>query len=325
MEFMPDFKVLRPTTIDEAVAAFRDTPHARYVAGGTDLIVNIRRGIANPPALIDLSGVAQIGRIEQMDGGGMRIGAGVTLNALNEDTQIAKDYTAIAQATAQVAAPTHRNVATVGGNLCLDTRCIYFNQSEWWRDANAYCLKHKGEVCHVAPSGNFCFAAFSGDLAPALLVFGAKVELNGPDGARTVPLSDLYADDGAAHLLLGEGELVTAVVVSGSDGLKSGYSKVRVRDSIDFPLAGIAMALKRNGENLADLRVAMTGLNSCPLLLDGTTGLIGAPPDEDALATLLGKQIQPMSSTFTAPGYRRKVAANMTRALLRKLYSSHLS
>ena len=320
MEFMPDFKVLRPATIAEAVAAFRDTSDARYVAGGTDLIVNIRRGIASPLALIDLAGIDQMGRIEHMDDGGLRIGAGVTLNALIENAHIAKDYTAIAEAAAQVAAPTHRNVATVGGNLCLDTRCIYFNQSEWWRDANAYCLKHKGEVCHVAPSGNFCFAAFSGDLAPALLVFGARVELNGPDGTRTIPLSDLYADDGAAHLLLGKGELVTAVVLPGSGDLTSGYTKVRVRQSIDFPLAGIAMALKRDGDTLTDLRVAMTGLNSCPLLLDGTADLIGTPPDEDALATLLGKQIQPMSSTFTAPGYRRKVAANMTRAVLRQLF-----
>jgi len=320
MEYMPDFQVLRPTTIEAAVAAFRDHPDGRYVAGGTDLIVNIRRGIAAPEQLIELAGIDGLGGIDPTDDGGLRIGAGVTLNALIEHGRIGQDYTAVTEAAMQVAAPTHRAVATVGGNLCLDTRCVYFNQSEWWRDANNYCLKHKGEVCHVAPSGDHCFAAFSGDLAPALLAFGAKIDITGPDGDRTVPLSELYADDGAAHLLLTAGELVTAVSLPGATGLTSGYAKVRVRSAIDFPLAGIAIALRRDGDNVADIRVAQTGLNSCPLLLHGTADLTGAPLDEEALTALLGKQIQPMTSTFTPPGYRRKVAANMTGALARRLF-----
>jgi len=325
MEYMPDFQVLRPATINEAVALFRGHQDARYVAGGTDLIVNIRRGIAAPGALIELTGISGLDSIEPTDDGGLRIGAAVPLNTLIENREIATGYGAIIEAARQVAAPTHRNVATVGGNLCLDTRCIYFNQSEWWRKANAYCLKYKGEICHVAPSGDHCFAAFSGDLAPALLVFGARVEITGPEGARVIGLSDLYVDDGASHLLLGEGELVTAVLLPGAGGLKSGYAKIRVRDSIDFPLAGVAIALHREGERLTELKVALTGLNSCPLLLVGTADLTGAPLDEDALATLIGKQIQPMTSTFTPPGYRRKVAANMARALTRRLFDEGLT
>ena len=322
MEYMPDFQVLRPTTIEAAVAAFRDHENARYVAGGTDLIVNIRRGIAAPETLIELAGIGGLDHIEPTDDGGLRIGAGVTLNALIQNGQISQDYAAIAEAAKLVAAPTHRNVATIGGNLCLDTRCVYFNQSEWWRDANKYCLKHKGDVCHVAPSGEHCFAAFSGDMAPALLVFGARVDIAGPDGDRTIPLSELYTDDGAAHLLLAAGELVTAVLLPNAAGLASGYAKVRVRDAIDFPLAGIAIALRRDGEAIAELNVAQTGLNSCPLLLDGTADLIDAPLDESALAALLGKQIQPMTSTFTPPGYRRKVASNLTRDLARRLFDT---
>ncbi len=322
MEYMPDFQVLRPTTIDDAVAAFASHPEARYVAGGTDLIVNIRRGIAAPKTLIDLAAIDGMDTIEATDDGTLRIGAGVTLNDLLKNTIIATDYLAIADAAAVVAAPTHRNVATVGGNLCLDTRCVYFNQSEWWRESNAYCLKYKGDVCHVAPSGDFCFAAFSGDLAPALLVFGATVDIVGPEGLRTLPLGDMYVDDGAAHLALGPGDLVTAVRLPGAGKGISGYAKVRVRDSIDFPLAGIAMNITRDGENLSALSVALTGLNSCPKLLTGTAGMIGKPLNEEALVALLGKQIQPMSSTFTPPGYRRKVAANLTRALARRLFDA---
>ncbi len=319
MEYMPDFRLLRPATVDAAVTAFRDSPGARYVAGGTDLMVNIRRGIAAPETLVDLAGIGGLDEIEATDDG-LRIGAGVTLSAIIASRRIATDYAAVAEAAAQVAAPTHRNVATLGGNLCLDTRCVYFNQSQWWRESNDYCLKYRGETCHVAPNGDHCFAAFSGDLAPALMVFGASVEIAGPDGLRRIPLGDLYADDGANHLLLAAGELVIAVLLPPADAAKSGYAKVRVRESIDFPLAGIAVSIKRDGENLAGIKVAMTGLNSCPVALQGTAAMSGAPLDEDALAALLGKQIQPMSSTLTPPGYRRKVAANLTRALARKLF-----
>ncbi len=316
MEYMPEFQVLRPTTLDQAMAAMGENPEARYVAGGTDLIVNIRRGIAAPQTLIDLADITDLNRIEPTADGGLRIGAGVTLNDLIGDQIIDSGFTAIAEAAAQVAAPTHRNMATVGGNLCLDTRCVYFNQSQWWRNANDYCLKHQGTVCHVAPSGSFCFAAFSGDLAPALLIFAARIEIIGPGGTRTIPLSDLYQDDGAAHLLLGRGELITAVLLPAAHNIKSGYEKARIRQSIDFPLAGVAMALDTD---LGSISVALTGLNSCPLLVQGTASLTTSRHDMDALVKLIGKQIQPMSSTLTPPGYRRKVAANLTRALAGRL------
>ena len=139
------------------------------------------------------------------------IGAGVTIAALARHPEIGGRYRALAQAAAAIAGPGHRTMATVGGNLCLDTRCIYYNQSEWWRSANAYCLKNGGDTCHVAPQGQRCHATFSGDLAPALLVFGAKVDIAGDQGRRRIPLSDLYVEDGKAHLALAEGELVVAV------------------------------------------------------------------------------------------------------------------
>ncbi|MBT4933611.1 MAG: 4-hydroxybenzoyl-CoA reductase subunit beta [Rhodospirillaceae bacterium] len=316
MEFMPDFSVLHPASIEEAVNLFSQNPGARYIAGGTDLVVNIRRGIEAPQTLIDLSHIAEMKQIESDGAGGYILGAGVTLKTIIDHQDITDNFDAVSQAAATVAAATHRQVATLGGNLCLDTRCIFYNQSEWWRSANDYCLKSRGDVCHVAPSGDHCFAAFSGDLAPALLVFDADVTMIGPEGSRTVPLNDIYTDDGAAHLLLTEGEILTAVHLPSAQDYRSGYAKVRVRDSLDFPLAGAAIAMKMGPEGLEQIKVALTGLNSCPIVLTGTDALAGHRVDEKALnilTALLPKQIQPMTSTMTPPGYRRKVATNLIR------------
>jgi 4-hydroxybenzoyl-CoA reductase subunit beta len=326
MEYMPEFRTLRPRSLDELVEARRDHPAARLLAGGTDLIVNIRRGIVAPEALIDLTGVEDLRRIERDEAtGGLRIGAAVTLAELIEDPAIRSAYPVVVEAAEAVAAASHREVATVGGNLCLDTRCVFYNQSEWWRKSNDYCLKYRGEICHVAPKSKVCFAAFSGDLAPALIALGAEVEILGGGGRRRLPLEEIYAEDGAAHLLLAEDESLVTVTLPPSPGLEAGYAKVRVRAAVDFPLAGVAVALRRQGDGLSHLRVALTGTNSRPILVDGTEALLGAAFDEaqlDRLVGLLPKQIQPMSSTFTPPGYRRKVTANLTRSLTRRLFAA---
>jgi 4-hydroxybenzoyl-CoA reductase subunit beta len=322
MEYLPEFRLHRPGTVAEAVDLVRQHPGARFVAGGTDLIVNLRRGMVATETLLDLTGIAEIATVEDRDGG-LRIGAGVRLADLAADASVRARYPVLAEAAAAVAGPTHRQAATVGGNLCLDTRCVYYNQSEWWRRSNDYCLKYRGEVCHVAPSGRHCFAAYSGDLAPALLVLKAEVELAGPAGKRTIPLDELFADDGRAHLRLAPDELLTAVHLAPANGVTTGYAKARVRGSIDFPLAGVAVALGRDKEALTDLRIALTGTNSRPILVAGTDAFLGRPLDDpvlDALARLMSKQMQPMTSTFTPPGYRRRVVANLTRRLVRQLY-----
>src|SRR6516165_5188724 len=180
---LPTFRLAEPRTIEEAIAACRSHPGSRFIAGGTDLLVNMRRGISSPEALIDLSGIDELTEI-QIDDSGVTIGAGVTIATLARNNVIVARYRALAQAAEAIAGPGHRILGTVGGNLCLDTRCIYYNQSEWWRRANAYCLKNRGSICHVAPQGQRCHAAFSGDLAPALLVLGAELVIYGTQGTR---------------------------------------------------------------------------------------------------------------------------------------------
>jgi 4-hydroxybenzoyl-CoA reductase subunit beta len=224
-------------------------------------------------------------------------------------------------------------MGTVGGNLCLDTRCIFYNQSEWWRSANDHCLKTTGQICHVAPkSHGVCFATFSGDLAPALMTLGAEVDLLGPDGRRTLPLSEFYighakhdgaSGDGKNFLALGAGEFVTAVRVRNTPGLRSAYDKIRIRRSIEYPVAGVAVALRREGEKLLDLRVAFTGTNPRPVLLEGTAELCGGKLDErifKALDDLVRDQIMAMKTTFTPGHYRRRVAGVLARRLVQRLF-----
>jgi 4-hydroxybenzoyl-CoA reductase subunit beta len=313
---LSDFHLLQPLTIQEAIAARLDHPNARFLAGGTDLLVNMRRGISNPNSLIDLSAIDELSEIELREDG-VTIGAGVTIAALARHEFFADRYKALSQAAQAIAGPAHRAMATVGGNLCLDTRCIYYNQSEWWRSANAYCLKNGGDTCHVAPQGRRCHAAFTGDLAPALLVLGAKIDIAGPQGRRQISLSDLYVEDGKAHLTLADSELVAAVHLPANQP-PSTYEKIRVRSAIDFPLAGVAVALAVSGSIVSSLRIGLTGTNSRPFLLTGTDVFVGRSIDEKLLQEierLVQKQVQPMRTTLTSANYRRVTAAALARRL----------
>lgn len=317
---LPSFRLAQPSDVAAAVAA-RSEANSRFIAGGTDLVPNLRRGLNGLQTLIDLSGIEELKACE-MTGEGARIGAGVTLAALAAMPSLRERYRALAEAAESIAGPSHRTQATVGGNLCLDTRCIYYNQSEWWRKANDYCLKHKGDTCHVAPQGNRCHAAFSGDLAPALIALGADVEIAGGNGRRRMPLADLYVEDGRAHLALAEDELIVAVHLP-ANAPASRYQKVRTRGAIDFPLAGVAVALRASGAVTA-LRIALTGANSRPFLLTGTDALVGKKLDEAALQTidkLVQKQVQPMRTTLASAQYRRLAAAGLARRLASMLYA----
>ena len=336
MDALPEFAVVHPTTLDDVVKARAAHPDSRLLGGGTDLVVNIRRGILAPPLLIDLNRVAEL-RAIRADARLIEIGAAVTLAELAAHPQVIEHYPVVAQAAACIAGPTHRNMGTVGGNLCLDTRCLFYNQSEWWRSANEHCLKTTGDVCHVAPkSRGVCFATFSGDLAPALLTLAAEVDLAGPAGRRTLALERLYIGyarqdepitesrgDGKYYLALRPGELVTAVRARNREGLRSAYDKIRIRRSIEYPVTGVAVALRRKGDTLADLRVAFTGTNPRPVLLAGTPELCGGGLDErvlDGLDALVRDQIMSMKTTFTPGHYRRRVAGVLARRLVERLF-----
>lgn len=302
---LPELTLSRPRSLAEALVLAR-APGARLVAGGTGLVPNLRAGLEEPRMLVSLQQVPELRSIVR-DQSAIRIGACVSLQKIVDDEALPA---ALREAARSIGAPAHRFAGTLGGNLCLDTRCLYYNQSEEWRASNGYCLKRGGEICHVAPKGKVCRAAFSGDLAPALLVLEAQIEIAGSGGDHSIkPLVQLYRDDGAQHLTLAPGEIVVAVRLP-VRSVRSGYAKARRRGAIDFPLAGVAMALSAD-----HLRVALTGTNSCPLLLAGTEP--GMAPA--ALAKLVQKQVKPLRTTIGAADYRRQVAAVLARRLLARL------
>jgi 4-hydroxybenzoyl-CoA reductase subunit beta len=338
MDALPQFDLIRPRTLEDLIAARAAYADSRMLGGGTDLVVNIRRGILAPPVLIEINGVAEL-RAVKADARALELGAAATLAEVAAHPGVVQHYPVVAQAAGRIAGPTHRNMGTVGGNLCLDTRCIFYNQSEWWRQANHHCLKTTGDICHVAPkSRGVCFATFSGDLAPALLALDAEIDIAGPAGRRSMSLAELYIGyarqdepvtesrgDGKFFLSLRAGEIVTAVRARSTSGLRSAYDKIRIRRSIEYPVTGVAVALRRDGDTLADLRVAFTGTNPRPVRLVGTAALCGGPLDDRVfrgLDTLVRDQIMAMKTTFTPGHYRRRVAGVLARRLVQRLFTA---
>ncbi|MCP5075570.1 MAG: 4-hydroxybenzoyl-CoA reductase subunit beta [Rhodobacteraceae bacterium] len=314
-EAMIPFRLIQPTNLDEAISALT-TEGAQPVSGGTDLLVRLRKGLSETNTLVDLTNIAALKKIEKYENG-LRIGAGATLAELERNPDLA-EYAAVLQAVQSVAGPTHREAATLGGNLCLDTRCVYYNQSHWWRKSNDFCLKYRGEICHVAPKGNRCRAAFSGDIAPALMVHRALIEIAGPAGVRQIPLAEFYLEDGAVHTVLQQGEIVLAVHLP-QPGAASKYGKIRVRGSIDYPLAGVAVACETATDGNR-FTLAVTGTNSKPILVDITDPL---GDDADTFFAALEKSVQkavsPQRTTTIAPHYRRLSVSALARRIARQL------
>ncbi|MBK8759972.1 MAG: 4-hydroxybenzoyl-CoA reductase subunit beta [Sulfuritalea sp.] len=324
MNALPNFQYLRPATAADALRLRAANPTSQYIAGGTDLLPNLRRGLASPAAVIDLGAIAELTEIAEQ-GNALRIGSGVSLARIAAHPAVTARLPALAQAAASVAGPTHRAAATLGGNLCLDTRCSYYNQSEAWRAGNNYCMKRDGDGCRVAKKSKRCYAAFSGDVAPALIALNTEVEILGADGSRRQPLIELYRDDGMQWLTLAPGELVVAVTVPLDDAWRSAYEKVRVRGAIDFPLAGVAVALRREGGLLTGLRIALTGVSSQPLAIDGLNALLGKPLDAaalDAISEQADLANRSMKTTLVDVLYRRGVSLVLAKRLTQRLWDA---
>lgn len=310
---LPTFQLLRPKTLDEAVALLaRHDGEVKIVAGGTDLLPSMKQRLFTPPYVLDLRGVRELNGIRNVPGQGVEIGALTTLTTIEHSQVIRKDYPVLYEAVKTVASPVLRNMGTLGGNICLDTRCLWYNQSLQWRKSCGFCLKKDGDLCHVAPGGKFCWAAFSGDTPPALLCLGAELEIISSHGVRHTPLSEFYINNGILRLHLTPGEIVARVrLPESSAGWRGGYHKLRIRGSIDYPLAGVAVALRMDRGRVADARVAITGVNPAPhLVKDADAQLIGMAPDE-ALAERVGEMAvrtaKPLTTSALTPEYRREM------------------
>jgi 4-hydroxybenzoyl-CoA reductase subunit beta len=321
---LPSFQLLRPKTLDEAVALMaKHDGEVKVVAGGTDLLPSMKQKLFTPAFVLDLRGVSELRGVRALPGRGVEIGALTTLTAVEHSLVIRKDYPVLYEAVKTVASPVLRNMGTLGGNVCLDTRCLWYNQSLLWRKSCGFCLKKDGNLCHVAPGGKFCWAAFSGDTPPALLCLGAEVEIAGPAGVRRTPLSEFYVNDGILRLHLAANEIVTRVYLSeAAAGWQGSYQKMRVRGSIDYPLAGVAVALKMKSGRVEDARVAITALNPAPFLLkDADAHLIGYEPSEEMaerIGELAARTAKPLTTSALTPEYRREmVRVYAKRAVMR--------
>src|SRR5947208_4482151 len=194
---LPAFKLLRPRTVEQAVSHL--TSHAsdiQIIAGGTDLLPSMKQRLFTPKYLLDIRGIEELRSIRSISGHGTEIGALVTLTAIEDSEFLRRSYPVLREAAATVASPILRNMGTIGGNICLDTRCVWYNQSLTWRKSCGFCIKKDGDLCHVAPGGKKCWAAFSADTPPALLCLNTDIEIGGPNGVRRLPLRDSYTGEG---------------------------------------------------------------------------------------------------------------------------------
>jgi 4-hydroxybenzoyl-CoA reductase subunit beta len=311
---LPAFKLLRPRSIEEAVGYLaRHAGEVQILAGGTDLIPSMKQRLFHPAFVMDIRGVEDMQGIHVLPGAGVEIGALTPLSVVEDSEFIHRNYRVLHEAVMTVASPILRNMGTLGGNICLDTRCLWYNQSLQWRRSCGFCIKKDGDLCHVAPGGTRCWAAFSGDTPPALLCLGADVEIVGPKGFRRVPLKDFYTSVGDAHLKLDPNEMLARVFLpEASSGWKGSYQKLRIRGSIDYPLAGVAVAFKKNGGPVEAARVAITAVNPAPLLVPGSDhALIGRQAVDEHVATVVGelaaKTGKPLTTSALTPEYRREM------------------
>jgi 4-hydroxybenzoyl-CoA reductase subunit beta len=321
---LPYFVFHSPRSVREAAELVAAAPpgEAMLVAGGTDVIPNMKRRQQVPGALVSLRRIESLRGIA--NGDGLTIGSGVTLTELVRDARLSGGYTALRQAAVQIATPHLRNMGTIGGNICLDTRCNYYDQSYEWRKAIDFCMKKDGEVCWVAPSSARCLAVSSTDTAPALIALGARVSLVGPDGPRELPLTELYHNDGIHYLTRTPSEVLTAVHLPRLDGWRSTYWKLRRRGSFDFPVLSVAAAARLGGDGTVhEARIVLGAVASRPVESTAAeASLAEGPLTDDAIdkaAELAAVPARPMDNTDFSLVWRKRVTRDFVRYALREL------
>jgi len=321
---LPPFTYLAPVSVTDAVKLMADHgPAAMLVAGGTDLYPNMKRRQFEPSVLVGLRGIRDLTGVRGSAATGMTIGAGTTLTAVSEHAAIARSYPALATAAGLVSSPQLRNMGTIGGNVCVDTRCNYYNQSYQWRKAVNFCMKKDGEICLVAPGSHRCWAVSSSDTAPVLWSLGAKVRLVSPKGERVIPISALYQDDGIQYLSKQPGEVLTDIVLPPAEGWRSRYLKLRRRGSFDFPVLGVAVALRMEGDTVKEAAITLGAVASQPRPApDAAALLVGqrlSPELIERVAEAAYRPSKPLDNTDLTHPYRKKMTRVFVARALRGL------
>jgi 4-hydroxybenzoyl-CoA reductase subunit beta len=320
---LPLFEWVAPRTVDELLAHLSSrASESLIVAGGTDAVPNLKHRLHEPRAVVHIGGIRELSFVRS-EADGLHLGALVTLAAIARHAEIRRDFPSLAKAAGLVAGPQLRNMGTIGGNLCLDTRCTYYNQTYFWREALGFCLKKSGTVCHVVPTGKRCVAAHSSDLAPVLISLGAEVEIANASGRRTIKVDEFFVADGIHNNVLAPGDVVTRIFVPArSRGARCGYQKLRPRASIDFPMLSIAFAARMNGATCEDARLVVSAIAARPRVISGVEAVVrGKPLDESAaesLAQAAYKQCHPLINIPYDRDYRQEMVPVFVRRAVRE-------
>ncbi len=322
---LPPYRYHRPDTVEQAVSLLGEHgERALPIAGGTDLVPNMKHRLFTPEHLVALKRIGELQGIRR-ENGHLSIGATESLTAVSRNPEVARHFPALADAAGHVAGPQLRNMGTIGGNLCLDTRCTYYNQTRFWREALGFCLKKDGDVCHVTKVGKKCVAAHSADTPPVLMSLGASAELAGPEGRRTLPVRDFFLADGIRNTRRHPDEIVTRILIPiPQSGFRSGYAKLRQRKSIDFPLLTVAVAALLDGDGrVREIGGVVTALGSRPRELAGwqelAEGEVLGEALVEALAERAHQQCHPLENIIVDPEWRRAMVPVYTRRALEQL------
>lgn len=325
---LPKFEFLEPVAINEAVNLLGKYPgQCSVLAGGTDLLVAMKQRRQTPKYILSLAKISALKQIQEV-AGRITIGSLTTLEEIIASAEIREKLPLLAQAAWEVGSPLLRNMATIGGNICLDTRCRFYNQSEFWRGAKPDCHKAGGVICHVTNKENVCYSTFSGDIAPALIALNAKIRLVGGSGERLLPLAQFYTGVGRKPNLLGANDneiLVEIKVPLLAEGTKGIYRKFRLRESIDFPLVGLAMILRIDSgtEICQDVRLVFSGVGSCPIQAkEAGNLLIGKKLDEETIAAAAEKaagEVHPVKTDRVTPQFKKKIVRAMVAEVIAEL------
>jgi 4-hydroxybenzoyl-CoA reductase subunit beta len=321
---LPKMDHCAPTTVAEAISFLdKHGAEAEVLAGGTDLVAACKLRNIRPDLLVSLAGIPELKGIRFQEGEGLRIGAMTSLYSVRYDTSVLHHYPALSQAAAAVGTVQLQYMGTLGGNLCLNTRCIFYNQSDAWRRSREVCFKMGGELCHVVAKGKKCYAVFSADTVPALIALGARVKLISSSGERVISAKQLYTGDGKEPIAVKSDELLTEIRIPQPVGRQeSTYFKYRLRGSIDFPLVGVAARMDANGDGTCtDCSVVLNAVGSAPVEVPGVGGLLkGKALTTDLVDQVAEKAIKsahPVANTAgSTPAYRRKMAGTLTRRAL---------
>ncbi len=322
---LPPFTYLKPTTLFQALKMKADHgPDAMYVAGGTDLYPNMKRRHQEPRVVISLSGIKALRRITGgTKGSPLSVRAGVTLTELHTHKKIVKSYPALAHAAYLVSTPLLRNMGTIGGNLCLDTRCTYYNQTYEWRKSIDFCLKKDGNICWVAPSSPRCWAVNSSDTAPVTVALDAEFVLAGRESERVVPASAFFNNDGIDYLAKQPDEILTEIRLPSANGWDATYLKLRRRGSFDFPVLSVAAWLRWEGDLIADARIVLGAVASYPYAVqEAAKAVIGTALEDDAIAEAASaafKPSKPMDNTDFGLAWRKEMTREYVARALREL------